>query len=130
MLHEDTFDQLCIKTSEVIQILRDNDCNLSDDTYLDHLIIGIKDELLQHEAQSKRIDFWNRSNCSSFVESFESQNNESQIFILKLLKVVWNIHCDIQNQTIQIVCSVLKSFQETRNLPTQSFLDMLISTPK
>ena len=86
MSHEDSFDRLCTKTSDVVKILKHNECNLSDDTYLDHLITGIKDELQHHETQTKRLAFWDKSSCSNFVRTFGDQSNESQDFVLKLLK--------------------------------------------
>ena len=125
MSHENVFNQLCSKTSEVITILKHNECNLSDDTYLDHLITGVKDELLQHESPSKRIEFWKSSNCSNFVQTFGDQLCETQNFLLKLLKEVWTTHCDIQRQCLEVICDCLKSFGKDHIPPNQNFFDIV-----
>ena len=125
MSHENVFNQLCSKTSEVITILKHNECNLSDDTYLDHLITGMKDELLQHESPSKRIEFWKSSGCSNFAQTFGDQSNETQNFLLKLLKEVWTTHCDIQRQCLEVICDCLKSFRKDHIPPNQNFLDIV-----
>ena len=125
MSNENVFNQLCSKTSEVITILKHNECNLSDDTYLDHLITGIKDELLQHESPSKRIEFWKSSNCANFAQTFGDQSDVTQNFLLKLLNEVWTTHCDIQRQCLEVICDCLKSFQKDRIPPNQNFLDVV-----
>ena len=122
MSDDDTFDRLCTKTSDVVKILKHKECNLSDDTYLDHMVTGIKDELLQQETQIKRLDFWNKSSCSNYVQTFGEQSNESQDFVLKLLKKVWKLHCDIHDQTLDIVSTMMKSSLNEQALPSHNFL--------
>lgn len=125
MSDEDSFDRLCTKTSDVVKILKHNECNLSDDTYLDHLITGIKDELQHHETQTKRLAFWDKSSCSNFVQTFGDQSNESQDFVLKLLKEVWKLHGDIHDQTLEIVSTMMKTSVNDRVHASHNFLELV-----
>ena len=85
MSEEGTFNRLCSKISEVINILRESECKLPDDTYLDHMVAGISGELLEYQDPDRRLEFWNSSGCSIFVQSFAAEKEGCQQFILLLL---------------------------------------------
>ena len=120
------FHHLCQNTRDAIKILRSTDCNLSDDTYLDHMAEGIKRELLEHHDLNRRLEFWNSSDCSDFVLSYKNENIGCQSFILKLMRLVCFTHSDIQEQSLQIVVDVLVEFRGRKTIPNEAFLDLLI----
>ena len=82
-------DNLCQKTHAVFKILEETDCNLSDDTYLDHMVTGIKNEMRQYDNSNECLEFYRKSQCSRFVNAFNSASTGCQNFILKLLVECW-----------------------------------------
>ena len=75
-------DNLCQKTQAVFKILEETDCNLSDDTYLDHMIAGMKNEMTKYDNSNECLEFYRKSKCSSFVKSFKSASTGCQNFII------------------------------------------------
>ena len=116
---------LCQKAQEVFKILEETDCNLSDDTYLDHMIAGIKNEMTQYENTNECLEFYRKSQCSRFVKSFKSASTGCQNFILKLLEEICMIHPDIQKEALQVVLYVIENFETNKYVPSQAFLDLL-----
>ena len=126
MSDEEISNPLCSKIREVIRILRDSECSLPDDTYLDHMVAGISGELLKYQNSSTRWDFWISSNCSNFVQSFAEEKEGCQQFILRLLNQVCLTHWDINNQCLKIIIEVIEVFQLTRIIPNQTYLDLVL----
>ena len=126
MSEERIFNRLSPKIREVLKILRETDCSLPDDTYLDHMVSGISSELLQYQDPDKRLEFWNSSSCSNFVQSFAVEKEGCQQFILRLLHQVCLTHHDINKQCREIIMEVLERFQRARIIPNQTYLDLLI----
>ena len=118
-------DNLCQKAQEVFKILEETDCNLSDDTYLDHMIAGIKNEMTQYDNSNECLEFYRKSQCSRFVKSFKSASTGCQNFILKLLEEICMIHPDIQKEALQVALYVIENFETNKYVPSQAFLDLL-----
>ena len=124
MSKDDKFNRLCQKTSDVLEILKDKECKLTDDTYLDHMASGIKYELCLQEPH-KGIEFWNKSNCSTFVQSFKGQAAGCQNFILKVLNEVCMLDVQIKNEALQVILDLIKGIVISQEAPTEAFLDLL-----
>ena len=107
-------DNLCQKAQEVFKILEESDCNSSDDTYLDHMIAGIKNEMTQYDNSNECLEFYRKSQCSRFVKSFKTANTGCQNFILKLLEEICMIHPDIQKEALQVALYVIENFETNK----------------
>ena len=118
-------DYLCQKAQEVFKILEETDCNLSDDTYLDHMIAGIKNEMAQYDDSNECLEFYRNSQCSRFVKSFKSASTGCQNFILRLLEEICMIHPDIQKEALQVVLYGIENFDTNKYVPSQAFLYLL-----
>ena len=120
-----SIDNLCQKTQTVFKILEETDCNLTDDTYLDHMIAGIKDEVRQYDNSNECLKFYRKSECSRFVKSFKNASAGCQNFIFKLLEEICMIHPDIEKEALQVALYVIENFETNKYVPSQAFLDLL-----
>ena len=135
------FTQLCEMLHETWEILDARNCELPDDTYLDHIIMGIKNQMTQDSTdetmdQKYIIKFWVESGCKAFVNlvanNKKSQSEKNQNFILKLLKEVAFIHpeitiqiCDVAKKLLLLVVDPKSDGVSRKAVPSQTLLELL-----